>query len=59
MQFNRQEVVDHIRSENGPDVATKAAQMLPDHVDHEHHGEMLQKLGVDPKKMVEKIGYPL
>ncbi|WP_019928018.1 hypothetical protein [Nocardia sp. BMG111209] len=56
MQFNRQEVVDHIRLEAGPDAARQAAHMLPDHVDHEHHEALLQELGVDPRKMVEKLG---
>jgi hypothetical protein len=58
MQFNRQEVVDHIRVEAGHDAAKQAAQLLPDHVDHEHHGGLLQQLGVDPKKMVEKLHRP-
>ncbi|MQY25322.1 hypothetical protein [Nocardia aurantia] len=56
MQFNRQEVVDHIRVEAGHDAARQAAQILPDHVDHEHHEALLHELGVDPRKMVEKLG---
>jgi hypothetical protein len=56
MQFDKQTVVDHIRDQVGSDQADQAAQTLPDQVDTDQHGEMLQQLGVDPQNMASQLG---
>jgi len=56
MLFDKQAVVDHIRDQVGPDQAQQAAQTLPDQVDPEQHGGMLQQFGVDPKSMASQLG---
>jgi hypothetical protein len=56
MLFDRQAVIDHIRQQVGPDQAQQAAQSLPDQVDTEQHGDMLQQFGVDPKNMASQLG---
>ena len=56
MLFDKQAVIDHIREQVGPDQAQQAAQSLPDQVDPEQHGGMLQQFGVDPKNMASQLG---
>jgi hypothetical protein len=48
MQFDKQAVLNMI-----PDTGLRqqAAQQLPDVVDHEMHGDMLQQFGIDPGQM--------
>ena len=48
MQFDKQQVLSMI---SDPSQAEQAAQQLPDTVDHEEHGQMLQKFGVDPSQL--------
>jgi len=56
MLFDKQAVIDHIREQVGPDQAQQAAQSLPDQVDPEQHGGMLQQFGVDPQSMASQLG---
>lgn len=56
MNFDKQAVVDHIREQVGSEQADQAAQSLPDQVDPEQHGGMLQQFGVDPKSMASQLG---
>src|SRR5215472_17583098 len=56
MLFDKQAVIDHIREQVGPDQAQQAAQSLPDQVDTEQHGGMLQQFGVDPQSMASQLG---
>jgi hypothetical protein len=56
MLFDKQAVLDHIRDQVGPDQADQAAQSLPDQVDPEQHGSMLQQFGVDPQSMASQLG---
>jgi hypothetical protein len=56
MLFDKQAVVDHILQQVGPDQAQQAAQSLPDQVDTEQHGGMLQQFGVDPQSMASQLG---
>ena len=34
----------------------KAAEELPDKVDHEQHGDLLKKLGVEPDDLMKSAG---
>lgn len=56
MLFDKQAVLDHITQQAGPIVAQQASQMLPDQVDHEQHGELLQQFGIDPQNMANQLG---
>ncbi|HEX4214084.1 MAG TPA: hypothetical protein VIA06_12270 [Candidatus Dormibacteraeota bacterium] len=56
MVFDKQSVIDHISQVAGSDQAQQALQSLPDQVDTELHGDILQKLGVDPQQMVSQLG---
>ena len=55
MFFDKQAVLDHIEQQAGPMVAQQAQQMLPDQVDHEQHGSLLQQLGIDPQNMASQL----
>ena len=56
MLFDKQAVIDHIREQVGSDQAQQAAQSLPDQVDTEQHGGMLQQFGIDPQNMASQLG---
>jgi hypothetical protein len=56
MLFDKEAVIDHIRAQVGADQAQQAAQSLPDQVDTEQHGGMLQQFGIDPQSMTSQLG---
>lgn len=53
MLFDKQQVLSMIKD---PQQAQQAAQQLPDQVDHEQHGDMLQQFGVDPNQLAAGAG---
>jgi hypothetical protein len=58
MQFDKSTVVDFIRQQAGSEQAQQAAQQLPDKVDPEAHGDLLQRFGVNPQDLVSRLGGP-
>jgi len=48
MLFDKQHVLSMI---SDPQQREQASQQLPDQVDHEQHGDMLQQFGVDPNQL--------
>jgi len=48
MLFDKQQIMSMI---SDPQQAQQAAQQLPDQVDHEAHGDLLQKFGIDPSRL--------
>ncbi|MBO0687827.1 MAG: hypothetical protein J2P45_32150, partial [Candidatus Dormibacteraeota bacterium] len=56
MNFDKQDVINHISQVAGPQQAQQAAQQLPDQVDPDQHGNMLQQFGVDPQRMASQLG---
>jgi hypothetical protein len=54
MQLDKQFVLDELRKEGQSEQVQKAIQELPEKIDHEHHAELLQKLGLDPGKLAAK-----
>jgi len=53
MQFDKQEILSKI---SDPAQAEQAAQQLPDTVDHEAHGDLLQQFGIDPNQLASSAG---
>jgi hypothetical protein len=55
MEFPKQQVLSLIESRLGGDQAQQAAQQLPDQVDHEQHGNLLQQFGLNPQELVDQF----
>jgi hypothetical protein len=47
--FDKQQILSLI---SDPSQVAQAAQQLPDVVDHEEHGGLLQQLGIDPSQLL-------
>lgn len=56
MEFSKQQVVDLVKDQMGGDQAAQAAQQLPDQIDHEQDGELLQEFGVNPQELMDRFG---
>ena len=57
MLFDKQSILDHMTQQgNDPQQIQQASQQLPDQVDHEQHGNMLQQFGVDPQRLANQQG---
>jgi hypothetical protein len=54
MHLDKQFIIDELKKQGQNDKVQKAIQELPDKVDHEHHADLLMKLGVDPGKLAAK-----
>jgi hypothetical protein len=48
MLFDKQQILSMI---SDPSQAEQAAQQLPDTIDHEQHGGLLQQFGIDPNQL--------
>lgn len=55
MQFDKQTVIELIQQQMGSQHAARAAQELPDQVDHEQHADLLQQFGVNPQDLMNKF----
>jgi hypothetical protein len=53
VQFDKQTILGMIQD---PSQLEQAAQQLPDVVDHEQHGDLLQNLGINPQDLLSKFG---
>jgi hypothetical protein len=54
VEFDKQAILQEIQKRGGDH--QKAAQELPDKVDHEQHADLLKKFGVDPDDVVKSLG---
>ena len=45
MEFDKETILEEIRKRGGVD--QKAAEELPDKVDHDQHGDLLKRFGID------------
>jgi hypothetical protein len=52
MQIDKEFVIQHLREAGKNEQVQKALAELPDKIDHEQHAQQLQKLGIDPGKLV-------
>jgi hypothetical protein len=55
MEIDKQQIVRLLRERGDHAKATEAEQELPDKVDHEQHGDLLSRFGVDPKELPGRI----
>jgi hypothetical protein len=53
VQFDKQTILSMIQD---PSQLEQVAKQLPDFIDHEQHGELLQKLGINPQELLSKFG---
>jgi hypothetical protein len=56
MEIPKDKIIDLLRQRGDHEQADQAAQELPDQVDHEQHGDLLQNHGIDPQDLLGKIG---
>jgi hypothetical protein len=52
MEIPKDKILELIRERAGGDKADQAAAELPDQVDPEQHGELLQKFGIEPQELL-------
>jgi hypothetical protein len=55
VQIDKQMVLDLLRERGQQDQAGQAEQELPDQVDTEQHASLLQKFGLDPQELIQKL----
>jgi poly-D-alanine transfer protein DltD len=53
MELDKAQVIDFLEKEGKNEHVQKALKELPDRIDHEKHAQLLEKVGVDPGKLVE------
>ena len=55
MQFDKSQILDLLRSQWDTDKAEQADRELPDQVDTDQHGGILERLGLNPADLVAKL----
>jgi hypothetical protein len=56
MEIPKDQILQLLRDRGKADQADQADQQLPDHVDPEQHGDLLQKLVINPSELLGNIG---
>ena len=56
MKVDKDMVLKLLRSRGEEEKAAQAERELPDQVDQDEHGGLLQKFGVNPKDLAGKLG---
>jgi hypothetical protein len=56
MNIDKSQIIDLLRSQGDDDKATQADQELPDQVDTDRDGGLLDKLGLDIGDLLTKFG---
>ena len=56
MNIDKSQIIEHLMSLGKHDEAAKADSELPDKVDPEKHGGLLEKFGVQPQDLLGKLG---
>ena len=56
MKIGKDTILDLLRSRGDHDKADQAERELPDEVDEDKHGRLLEKFGVNPKDVMGKLG---
>lgn len=55
MQLDKNMILDLLRERGQQDQASQAEQELPDQVDTDKDGGLLQKFGLDPQELIQKF----
>ena len=55
MQFDKSQILDLLRSQGDTEKAEQADRELPDQVDTDQHGGILERLGLNPADLVAKL----
>ena len=55
MQLDKNMILDLLRERGQGDQASQAEQELPDQVDTDKDGGLLQKFGLDPQELLQKF----
>ena len=55
MQFDKSQILDLLRSQGDTDKAEQADRELPDQVDTDQHGGILERLGLNPADLIAKL----
>jgi hypothetical protein len=55
MQFDKSQILDLLRSQGDQGKAEQADRELPEKVDTEQHGGILEKLGLNPADLISKL----
>jgi hypothetical protein len=56
MEIPKDQILQMLRDRGDQDKADQAAQDLPDQVDPDKHGDLLQKYGIDPSDVAGRLG---
>ena len=56
MQIYKEHILNMLRGQGQDQQADQAAQELPDQVDTDQHGNLLQKFGLNPADLLSKLG---
>jgi hypothetical protein len=56
MQIPKEQILDLLRQQGKDDQVGQADQELPQQVDPQEHGGLLQKFGLDPAEVLSKLG---
>jgi mannitol/fructose-specific phosphotransferase system IIA component (Ntr-type) len=54
MEIDRSTVIAELEKQGKNEHVQNALQELPEKIDHEKHAQQLEKLGIDPGKLVQK-----
>jgi hypothetical protein len=55
VQLSKERIVEMLRDQGDGQRADRAAQELPDDVDADRDGELLERLGIDPKELLQRL----
>ena len=55
MEIPKDKILELLRERGDHDKAEQADKELPDQVDHEEHSDLLQKYGIEPKDLADKL----
>ncbi len=55
MQFDKSQILDLLRSQGDQGKAEQADRELPQQVDTDQHGGILEKLGLNPADLIAKL----
>jgi predicted PhzF superfamily epimerase YddE/YHI9 len=55
VQIDKSAILDMLREKGQQDQASQAEQQLPDQVDTDKDADLLQRLGINPKEILEKF----